>query len=427
MLHLTAHLGGGVGKVMSGLARQAAASGAGVTHSWICFEQPECLQFVDQIRETGCGVDCCPAPSDLAASIDAADMVQLEWWNHPATFEALCSLPEMNMRLLVWSHVSGLHTPLIPPALLEAAHRFLFTSPCSFNHPTVAALGPQARQRLDVVVSSGGFAGLPGRLGAYSGPLRAGYVGSLNFSKLHPRYVDYLAAVDLSGFTVSMIGVPENREILSAQCQAAGHPKLLNFVGYRTDMAQALSEINVLVYLLNPKHYGTAENALLEAMAMGVVPVVLDNPAERCIVQHGETGLVVQTPEEFATAMHWLYHHTEEREAMGQRAAQSVRDRFSAEQTETGLRRQYIRMMDCAKQPMCFKTLFGTDPASWFLACQENHDIFSGDSFIERGDAGLEPMLYERSKGSVFHFSRYFPKHRVLKRWADKLNAYNEE
>ena len=82
-------------------------------------------------------------------------------------------------------------------------------------------------------------------------------------------------------FKVRLIGDLLNREILEKQSDAPVGAGMLDFRGYTTDVASELRAINVMAYLLNPQHYGTAENALLEAMTMGIVPVVLDNPAER--------------------------------------------------------------------------------------------------------------------------------------------------
>ena len=54
---------------------------------------------------------------------------------------------------------------------------------------------------------------------------------------------------------------------------------------------------DIFFYPLQPDHYGTAENALVEAMSLGLMPVVLDNPAEMAIVRDGETGFVARSIE----------------------------------------------------------------------------------------------------------------------------------
>ena len=425
VLHLTAHLGGGVGKALCGLVARAAQSGAGMRHAIVCFERPEKDQFLNQARDAGCEVVVCPDSEKLAARVRNADVVQLEWWNHPATIQALCRLPAVPMRLIVWSHVSGLHNPVIPQGLMLAAHKTLFTSPCSFEAMEVAALLPQLEHRFGVVSSSGGFAGLPQAPAQAGGAgIAAGYIGSLNFAKLHPRYVDYLAAVTLPGFTVRMIGDIANRDVLMRQCERAGTPRLLEFRGYSTDVASELTAINVLAYLLNPEHYGTTENALLEAMATGIVPIVLDNPAERHIVEDRENGLIVRSPAEFAQAVEWLAAHPEERARLGAAAARSVRQRFTAEIMEAQLNGHYRSVMLSEKRSIGFEQIFGDDPADWFLSCQGYRSIFRGDGAIDPdiGEMARHGLL-ERSKGTVFHFQRYFPENPRLALWARRLEA----
>lgn len=423
VLHLTAHLGGGVGKALCGLVDRARQSGAGVQHTIVCFERPEKDQFLNQARDTGCEVIVCPTNDELAVRVRNADIVQLEWWNHPATIQALCTLPDLPLRLIAWSHVSGLHNPIIPKGLMRAAYKTVFTSPCSLEAKGVSDLLPQLEDRFGVVSSSGGFAGLP-QVAARpdKAGIAVGYIGSLNFAKLHPCYVDYLSEVALPGFTVRMIGDVTNKDILQHQCEAAGKPGLLEFRGYSVDIASELASIDVLAYLLNPEHYGTTENALLEAMAMGIVPIVLDNPAERRIVEDRKSGLIVRSPAEFAQAVEWLAAHPRERSSIGSRAARSVRERFTAEIMESRLNGHYRSLMPQEKRSIRFKQIFGDDPADWFLACQGNPAIFRADGAIAHpiGDMGRYG-LFEKSKGTVFHFHRYFPENARLAQWAKNL------
>jgi glycosyltransferase involved in cell wall biosynthesis len=422
VLHLTAHLGGGVGKAISGLVSQANASNSEVRHIVVCFEEPQKDQFVERARKSGCQIIICPAMDRLEQLIGDSDIIQLEWWNHPATFKYLGSLSKIPMRLITWSHVSGLHTPVIPQRLILASHKFLFTSRCSYESKKVQELLPQFRDRLAVVSSSGGFSELPEFRPNTNESIAVGYIGSLNFAKLHPCFVDYLSAVTLPGFKVKLIGDVVNQEILNEQCDRLGKPGMLEFRGYTIDIISELSKINVLVYLLNPEHYGTTENALLEAMAMGVVPIVLDNPAERQIVEDHLTGLIVHSSLEFAEAIKWLSDHPEERQRLGIRAAESIRERFSVEKMETALNSHYREILLMEKREIDFCDIFGANPAEWFLSCQGNKKIFAnGGNILWNKDTPPGCGFFEKSKGTVFHFSEYFPDNLELKLWAKNM------
>ena len=424
ILHLTAHIGGGVGKALSGLVAQASVSGAGVRHRIVCLEEPEKSQFVDRIHHYGGEVIVCPSMDKLEKLIEDSDIVQLEWWNHPATIQCLCSLSNFPIRLLTWSHVSGLHNPIIPQKLIMASHRFLFTSKCSFEGKDVKTLIPKLKDRLGVVSSSGGFSGLPEPREEVNESISTGYFGSLNFAKLHPNYIEYLAAVKLPDFKVRIIGDLCNQDVLSKQCDAIGKSGMLEFTGYSTDIASELGSINVLAYLLNPEHYGTTENALLEAMAMGIVPIVLDNPAECQIVDDNVTGLIVHSPAEFAEAIHRLSQNPRDRLMLGTRAAKSVRERFSAEKMEAALNSHYQAILTTGKKKIDFSKIFGTDPAKWFLSCQRDKNVFADDGSINSsGCVSGGYGLFEKSKGTVFHFNNYFPNNLKLKSWAKNLTV----
>lgn len=424
VLHITPHLGGGVGKAVSGLITRAQVSDASAKHVVACLEKPEKNQFLDQIRDGGGEVIVAPDRLRLDELVAVADVVQLEWWNHPATIECLCSLAPQPIRLMVWCHVSGLHNPIIPQGLMEASHRFLFTSPCSFEAREVSRLADQFGSRLSVVSSGGGFEGLPEPKSDDQAPLSVGYFGSLNFAKLHPAYVDFLSAVNVPDFKVRLIGDLLNREVLERQSDDAGRTGMLEFRGYTTDVAAELSAINVLAYLLNPRHYGTAENALLEAMAMGIVPVVLDNPAERNIVEHLRTGLIVRSPGEFADAVEWLEHNPADRFRLGMQAAGAVRGRFTPEKMEASFRTHYEEVMSEEKRLAPFKNIFGSKPDEWFLSCQSEPEVFGENGEIRLTKGSLSSFnLLEKTKGSVFHFLEYFPEASGLKDWATRLEV----
>jgi glycosyltransferase involved in cell wall biosynthesis len=342
--------------------------------------------------------------------------VQLEWWTHPAILKALCSQTLPAMRLIIWCHVSGLFNPIVPQKLILAANRFLFTSPCSYDAKEIKELPFHQIKKISVVSSCGGFNHLSKQKMTLDSGIAVGYFGSLNFSKLHPDYIHFLKAVKMPGFKVKMIGDVVNKKILEKQCWQLGCASKLEFYGYSIDPGEVLASLNVLAYLLNPQHYGTTENALLEAMAMGIVPIVLDNPAERYIVDHLQTGFIVRSGKEFNDALQWLDANADERLRISKNAARYVRKRFCVENLVSSINAHYKEIMSEQKKNVSFTSIFGKKPADWFLSCQSSPALFEKSKKMFHDGVSSHTMhgLFEKTKGSVFHFLKYFPEDRKL-------------
>ena len=232
ILHVTSHLGGGLGKVLSNLVIESIMSKSEFEHIIICLENPEKRQFIDDIIKNNGKVIIHPLRNELINLIEKTDIVQLNFTNNPVIFKYLCTMDLPPIRLLTWSHNNNLYNPTIPQELITESHTFLFTSPCSLEK-----FGNY--ENVGVIFSSGGFKDLP----VYCDPtyeLKVGYFGETIFSKLHPNYAEYINMVDVPNFKVKMIGKCGNKEILEKQSDR------FEFVGYVTNIVSELSTINVL-------------------------------------------------------------------------------------------------------------------------------------------------------------------------------------
>ena len=107
VLHITTHMGGGVGKVLSGVAAHAARTGARYRHRILLLEQPEKMNFIDACRAEGVEIICGADVSTIESTMRAADIVQLEWWHHPQMAAFLADFPQIDTHLTLWAHVSG--------------------------------------------------------------------------------------------------------------------------------------------------------------------------------------------------------------------------------------------------------------------------------------------------------------------------------
>ena len=155
VLHITPHLGGGVGKA------HAALSGAlpkeAVEQTFLLLEEPRDRRYADAIAAGGVRVMVADGLDQVARMASAADIVQFEFWNHPRLFECLahCAFPAM--RSVIWSHISGLAKPLIQPGLIGEAGRFVFTTEASRAIPSLARIPEVTHRKIAVINSGFGF------------------------------------------------------------------------------------------------------------------------------------------------------------------------------------------------------------------------------------------------------------------------------
>ncbi|MDR3560915.1 MAG: glycosyltransferase family 4 protein [Negativicutes bacterium] len=403
VLHLTAHLGGGIGRALAALAAQNKRDTI-VEDSFICLETPRDTRFADAIRDTGADIALAPTAAAIRAAVAAANIVQIEWWHHPLLAKTLLDIGAIPARWLVWAHTSGLHYPVISPSFAALPHAFVATSAATLPLLADAKLSALAH-------STGGFDGFAPPRDRKDGKIRAGYLGSLNPAKIHPDIVNYIAALGVPGLHVDFYGETGVNPRLEEEVRRWGGACPVKLRGFCDRPQDILPALDLFIYLLNPSHYGTTENALLEAMACGVIPIVMNNPVESGIVQDGETGFVVKNIEDFTATIHRLIGDRALREKIAAQAAASVRRDYAVSATAEKLAAIYRTLYDQPKSPADFRALFGASGGEIFLSgLGRNALLFTaGQEEALRGERLAMPALYEKSKSSAFQFRAYFP------------------
>lgn len=422
VVHITAHMGGGVGKVLSRItAYSAAQETSRYRHEIICLEKPEKTAFIEYARKNGVSVLIAPGTERMLECCASAAIVHFDWWHHPLMAECLVTTPWPPLRSVIWSHISGLSPPVIPPSLVTLPDKFIFSTPYSFESPYLCSLLKHEREKAAMVHSSGGFDELVNTDLATGHVFTIGYVGTLNFSKLHPQFMAFCAAAASKDARIFLVGDPTTRKTLEEQARKNGIWDQVRFPGYVDPIERALREIDVLAYLLNPEHYGTTENALLEAMASGIPPVVLDQGAEKYLVRHGETGLVVHNKKEFGEAVQYLKELPDERRRIGANAKAFVKRELSCENTVKKLHACYGMVMEYQPRSIRFSTVFGTNPAQWFLSCLGRYQgLYEEECSDYPEQQEIPAILMEPTKSSAHHFYHYFPNNERLKELVQK-------
>lgn len=396
ILHVTPHLGGGVGKAHAALRNALPGE---VEQTYLLLEAPRDRRYVEMIEDGGANVVVAESLDHVAALAGQADIVQFEFWNHPRLFECLarCNFPAM--RSVFWSHISGLFRPLIPLGLIEESGRFVFTTPASRNTTALDSLSEASRNKIAVVSSGFGF---PPGLGWVSSarPPGIAYLGTVDFLKMNPCFFDCIDALSDDTVRVSIWGSVDPEGEVAVRVRTMRYSERIVFRGKTDEPARAFDEAGIFFYPLQPDHYGTAENALIEAMSLGLVPVVMNNPAERAIVCHGETGCVAHSADECTELLQELLSSPDARSRMARNAIDYVASCRMPAQSAQDFMIQWLGLLGQPVRKHDFRAAIGGSPADWFLATQ---GIQAGTWISD-----VTPKAQSPSKGTLAHFESVF-------------------
>jgi hypothetical protein len=395
ILHVTPHLGGGVGK---GHAALRTALAGNVEQTYLLLEAPLDRRYADLIRTCGGDVRFAEDLEDVARLAREHDVVQFEFWNHPRLFECLARTDFAAIRSVFWAHVSGLFAPVVPPGLVVEAGRFVFSTEASLTIPWLAEM-PHDR----VAVIRSGF-GFPPRLPerAADGLPETAYLGTVDFAKMNPGFFEVVDALDMDAL-VRVWG--ECSTPVIARALAMNNPQRIRFCGQTATPAAALANAEIFFYPLQPGHYGTAENALVEAMSLGLVPVVLNNPAEAAIVQDGQTGLVGETIDHCVELLQSLLTSVSLRDRLSRNAAAAMAATRTPLRSAAAFVALWQSLLAEAPRQHDFASAIGDRPGDWYAATQR----LPGAAWMPV----IEPDA-PTSKGTFAHFEHVFPDDRSL-------------
>lgn len=396
ILHITAHMGGGIGTVITGVCIRDRAN----HHSILCLEESLDRKRLDECIAGGIPVYQYQNDDMAVLLLRQFDIVQVEWWHHPlmARFMVNC-LSEVETRLVVWSHISGCNFPMIPRKFVSYPDSFIFATPFSYDNPFwTEEERKQIRESSFMVVSSGNdFSATPPPKRKHDGFV-VGYVGFLGYEKTSPDFVKICeSCAGIPGIRFQIVGNPQYGKELCEDVKKSSCASLFEFCGFSTNVAEELAGFDLFACLLWNEHTGASENALLEAMYAGVCPVVFKQCTEQYLVRDGETGIVCKDIEEFQRAVAALYQDPERRELLAGKASGYVREHYSIENTVNLLGEVYENTLKKEKRLHDGSAVFGHSPCEWFFSC------YGGDKEHIRG------LADGKSKGSVHQYYKYFP------------------
>ncbi len=413
ILHIAAHVGGGIGSTYIGLKT------GGEQHRILLLEKPLDTVTLSRVKEAGFEIILDADREQIVEELEAADIVVINWTHHPAMTKFLIEFPKIPIRSILWCHVSGNYYPIVPADFVKHFDQVMFATPFSLKLPQFRALGDDyINEHFHVVYGLNDLSRFGKIERKEHDEFRIGYVGTLGFCKLNPDFADYCSAIDITDAKFVMAGNAANQEqIMMRYKQNSGKNEFL-FLGQVKDVPAVLSELDVFGYLLNPQHFGATENALLEAMAAGLPVVALEQCVEKYIIKNKETGLLVKSPSEYRQAIRYLYDNPEKAMEIGVNAREKTLEQYDIEKNRQRFAKTCERAEKYEKKIHTFDDFFKGEPSKWFLSCvgQEERKYFEDDRLDELGK-----IFYEPTKGSPTHYHDYYQDDNRLSDWADSL------
>jgi glycosyltransferase involved in cell wall biosynthesis len=415
VLHITPHLGGGVGRVILAWLRKD----KDFNHSVLCLDYAN-EKAKEGLKEAGIGLHEKMASHlhKTMSLIKKADIVLIHWWNHPLLYDFLIRQTLPPVRVAMWSHVSGFYPPYVfTDPLLKYPDIFVFTTPLSMDTPEVK----RASGDLRVIWSTAGTEHVKDVKPRPHEGFIVGYIGTVDYCKLHPNFLKMCAAVNVPDVHFVVCGGPCENEIRK-EAESLGLGDKFTFTGPVDNIADYLSTFDVFGYPLNPMHYGTCDQSLVEAMAAGVPPVVLANPMEWGMVGGMITGWIAYDAHSYSQAIKHLYNNPADRLILSNNARKITSSRFLLDTMILRWGRLFEDLLKLPKTGRSWRHSFGLNAVPPHFIFIESLGDYVHD--FERNLIGpATPNWTSKTRGTVHHYSSFFPKSRLLKRWSNFMGV----
>jgi glycosyltransferase involved in cell wall biosynthesis len=434
VLHITPHLGGGVGKALLNYLAEVKGS-PDFLHKVLSLEYAnEKALLASQTTGFPLKDKMSSDHEGMIAEIAVADIVLIHWWNHPLLYAFLVreSLPPA--RIIFWSHISGFHPPYVfnDPAL-HYPDLFVFTSPISLNAPEIINLAEERQKVLRVIWSTGGIDHVASVQSKPHHGFKVGYIGTVDYGKMHPGFLKINSMIQIPDVQFVVCGGPSEKQIQEESLQYEMGNRFI-FTGQVNNITNYLSEFDVFGYPLAPYHWGTCEQSLGESMAAGVPPVGLANRTESYIIEDGVTGIVAANETEYVRGIEELYLKPEFRQTLSRNAREAAGKLYSLDLMISRWESVFNEALSFPKTKRKWTGQYNgrtVSPHNIFLESLGKYGKefrYSLNAHNEKDKNVAEDdirKLYESSylwrcntRGTPHHYHHFFPEDDFLRRWS---------
>lgn len=443
VLHVTDSVNeGGVTRAVINLSRVSAKLG-GFVHRLLSLRPPS-QAGLKLAGEAGVRVLTPNAVRDIYDFLESADIVQVEYCNHPLLNSlARDRLPPM--RLLVWFHIAGDAPPqVITDQWIGFAD--LAVAVCSYSYRLRAFRKAKTTVMVHACTDRRRIADLDR---ATHSEFSMRYLGTLDAAKLYERFMPLNARVvrQVPRARFSVGGASRFASAIAAW--HTGHDDLLltgsriNQQPYVADIRPFLAGADVCVSAFAYPTYAAAELGIQEMMLAGLPSVVLGIGGGADLIDHEVTGFKVSSEAEYVKALELLEASPDLCRNMGSAAREAAVTLFDQERWASVMNRHYSCLLDRSKLHRKWPLNDGyshlSDAAKMFVeGMGSDGAAFAevvGDLPRERRDAAESHIVDLASRaimrspgfGSPQHYLRFFPDDRHLWFWCGLIALFSDD
>jgi len=410
ILNIVCHLGGGIGTTLKNFFESDAKN----EHIVACLNpydsRSETLHNIETIYDLKNDYNL------LNYYVEKSEIVILHWYNHPTYYDLLLNNSLPDCRLIVWGVANNLYAPYsIPENIVNMCDRFILSSKASYQAEDYIKLSVKQKEKFGYIWCSADMLKYQSTVKQEHDTFNIGYAGTIDFnSKLHPDFVEVCSQINIPNVKFIICSSGPDLEKVKEQARQKGLQDRFIFTGRVEDLSEPLSQMNVFLYLLYEKHYGTSEQVVGEAMSCGCIPVVLDNLPEKCIVIDNVNG-IVSNIKSVSKRIEELYGDKELQNKLSANAKTSAKELYDTQIMLDKWNEEFHNIMKIEKSKK-----------HWTFSGAEIFKASLGDcrKVFDRNDRQAIKELFKSNKqwfsvtkASIFHYNDYYPNDSLLQEW----------
>lgn len=421
IIHITPHLGGGVGKVLINWACQDHHN----KNFFLCFGYCNDEQIKEYSNIENIKVLHSLSNEEVLKEIKKIehDFIIIHYWNFPLLLNFLLNYTLPKCRLVIWSHTLGKFPPyVIPKQIRKFCDKFINTSLASYkanNKNTILST-----MGIDVFLSlekkeHKGFNIL--------------YVGTLDFSKMSEDFIEICNVIikEINDVHFYICGTGCSEQELKSQVTSLEIEKYFTFTGWVDNVNDYISISDLFLYPLSKQHFGTGEQVVAQSMASGIIPIMYDNPTERQILGKELKHLLSKNKKDIIKKVVFFYENKNIRDSYIIKLKERAEELYSMNTFLKAWNNVFESLKDKPKKERRIKfkritNLISSD--SFIFSLGKYGKIFAKNNIKKIKKLYLSnKQWFSKNKGSIKQYVHYDNTDEYLQNWLKLLPECEEE